>query len=565
MFIDEEKSTEAVQSMIDLGVSTSLDIGASTLSKLSSSSSLRSLQNYNQVIKFEGFCPMDELTVFGEAENPITRRYCTIMFFLEDETVQVVQRRDVDQPRPNSGGMTIVNRTRLPKDRFTDEALTFEDVEIGSTLSIFGREFFIYACPSSSRNFMRRYLDREVDEDIFEYYPPLLKKDSSIAPYHGRRTNDLGSAPSIGGMTKSGAGFAKYKNRCLNFIGIWDNRESLYGEVTRVNIHYFLSDDSIELIADRSANSGHGPQKTILSRGQVPKDVDRPNDGNLHWTEFSIGEQVSIYNKEILIVDVDPSTRDFFLTEIGRHLPEPIAVDPPRKPIVFEREIPPYMGFGSEEDSLASCVGSLMPEAPRKVYGENKVLNFLASMETTNVQDIDRKFVVSYYLLDDTIQVYEPPVKNSGIIGGTFLSRSVMKDERNRRITVDRLYVGARISIGGHIFDISNTDDATIRWIQSKPDLFPQAEYTYVMDRYKRVLGNLARNGTLEQRFRDIDTENTGFLSCEQFEAFLDSFNLAGREGKQGMLTVLRNIGRRRKRSLQWSKFVDILAERDEL
>ena len=35
-----------------------------------------------------------------------------------------------------------------------------------------------------------------------------------------------------------------------------------------------------------------------------------------------------------------------------------------------------------------------------------------------------RSFIVSYYIRDFTIAVFEPPQRNSGIIGGKFLERT---------------------------------------------------------------------------------------------------------------------------------------------
>lgn len=39
-------------------------------------------------------------------------------------------------------------------------------------------------------------------------------------------------------------------------------------------------------------------------------------------------------------------------------------------------------------------------------------------------QDKNRRFILSYFLSDDTISIYEPPVKNSGILGGKYLKRT---------------------------------------------------------------------------------------------------------------------------------------------
>ena len=35
-------------------------------------------------------------------------------------------------------------------------------------------------------------------------------------------------------------------------------------------------------------------------------------------------------------------------------------------------------------------------------------------MKTVNAIDAERKFIVYYYLSDDTIAIHEPPIQNSG-------------------------------------------------------------------------------------------------------------------------------------------------------
>lgn len=39
-------------------------------------------------------------------------------------------------------------------------------------------------------------------------------------------------------------------------------------------------------------------------------------------------------------------------------------------------------------------------------------------------EDKNRRFILSYFLADDTISIYEPPVRNSGITGGKYLRRT---------------------------------------------------------------------------------------------------------------------------------------------
>lgn len=41
-----------------------------------------------------------------------------------------------------------------------------------------------------------------------------------------------------------------------------------------------------------------------------------------------------------------------------------------------------------------------------------------------NPEDKGRRFILSFYLSDDMISIFEPQVRNSGIIGGKFLEKS---------------------------------------------------------------------------------------------------------------------------------------------
>lgn len=34
-----------------------------------------------------------------------------------------------------------------------------------------------------------------------------------------------------------------------------------------------------------------------------------------------------------------------------------------------------------------------------------------------------RRFVLSYFMMDDNLLIFEPPIRNSGIVGGKFLER----------------------------------------------------------------------------------------------------------------------------------------------
>ena len=100
---------------------------------------------------------------------------------------------------------------------------------------------------------------------------------------------------------------------------------------------------------------------------------------------------------------------------------ERVAEQKPPKP---PRMIPPYNGFGSEEDSLGNCL-SLIPKPPPRDFVkfmahdrrglDSNELRFTARMVTDVAVDRDRRFIMSYFRTDDTMLVFEPPVRNSGL------------------------------------------------------------------------------------------------------------------------------------------------------
>jgi hypothetical protein len=70
------------------------------------------------------------------------------------------------------------------------------------------------------------------------------------------------------------------------------------------------------------------------------------------------------------------------------------------------REIPPPTGFGSEEDSIRSCQGSLLPNPPRaKKLGEDRKLCFFAKLVSGTVDDNMRRYVSMFICVCSSVYV----------------------------------------------------------------------------------------------------------------------------------------------------------------
>lgn len=137
-----------------------------------------------------------------------------------------------------------------------------------------------------------------------------------------------------------------------------------------------------------------------------------------------------IFGRDCQIYDCDAHTREWYRQNLGYEQGS-IAVKGGALNLQY-KQIPPYMGYGTEEDSMGHVL-SLQPKPPKldmkKMFKQDMhILRFNSKMVSTEPDDESRSFIISFYCGDDTIQVYEVCDKNSGRIGGKFMER---KKHRN--------------------------------------------------------------------------------------------------------------------------------------
>jgi hypothetical protein len=145
-------------------------------------------------------------------------------------------------------------------------------------------------------------------------------------------------------------------------------------------------------------------------------------------------------------------------------------------------EPPPHNGFGSEEDSLASFL-YLMPKVPKADFkklieldGVN--LRFLAKFKpggsgshhvpgsSLAKVDANRRFIVTYYLANDTFQVFEKFERNSGFVGGKFLERDRFKNPLTGEwYRASDFYVGGDFTVNKFQFHIEDADEYTKKFM----------------------------------------------------------------------------------------------------
>lgn len=65
--------------------------------------------------------------------------------------------------------------------------------------------------------------------------------------------------------------FLDYDRHVLRFYCQWDDIRSMFGDIRWLELHYFLADDTIEVLEKIPANAGRDAVPVFLRRAQLPK------------------------------------------------------------------------------------------------------------------------------------------------------------------------------------------------------------------------------------------------------------------------------------------------------
>ncbi|XP_012275373.1 EF-hand domain-containing family member C2 [Orussus abietinus] len=453
-------------------------------------------------------------------------RVVTISFFLEDGTIKI------SEPPVNNSGLeqgVLLRRQRIPMPepasyRFYD----ILDLNIGKEPQFFGRVYKIVDCDEFTRRFLNRMgipvpnsleipSDRYNEGRKVEFFPkkPNLKIDT------------LGQ-------------FLKNDRKVLRFYGYWDDSDSPFGVVHHLEIHYYLADDTIEIKENIPPNSGRDSGVTFVKRTKIPKFYSRldpigaqepytvlnvlgenaastyyvvdPLDTGKFSKEYykdndlAIGARISVFGREVVIVDLDPFTKEYYRKKYGINDFTPLEIPNTESSCKSVKpEIPPYNGFGSYDDSLGNCF-SVIPKAPKmnftKFYNYDKhgfdghVLRYRAKMISNIPENVERHFIIRIFLMDDTVSIFELAPRNSGFVSSLFQKRmrvmlpgqNVFTNKPPKYYEPQDFYVGARLNLCEFHFLLTSADVYTLRYMELHCDKFPKANIKLIMEKLRESL-----------------------------------------------------------------------------
>jgi len=494
----------------------------------------------SQVLRFYGYF---KEPVYSSANETFRVRKVVIMFFLEDDTIQIVEPQVKNSGIPQGN---FLRRHRAKKD--DDSYVNVSDFHINSEFSLYGRTFFITDADKFTHEFLSKLGQDSASNTTIPEDPYTNNRETvEFAETH---RNHGTAKPELLKLRQ----FLANDGHVLRFYALWDNRDRPFGDLRRFVIHYYLSDDSMEVLEVRSNNDGRDPVPSFVKRGQIPKRVlslqendprflpasnyYRPND-------LRIGQYIDILGRSMLLFDCDAFTRQWYIDNMAytKEEMEPIKIESDSTEKITQQtkfEPPPPSLIGSDEDTLRSCMSLHPKPAPKDqvklLTHQSDILRFKCHMVTRSAIDATRSFILTYYMADDTIQVFEPPQRNSGIVAGKWLQRTkLVNPETGRPFQASDFEVGKTVTINCSKFTLDEATEFAMSLMESNPDEFPAADLQKIVIGFQDAIKKkgLKKEDLVDSKMRSIDSNE-----------LIQIFRKAGVTiRKHEALTVLRRYG----------------------
>jgi len=489
-----------------------------------------------KVLRF--YCYFKE-TVDSSALETYRVRSCIIYYYLEDDSLHIAEPKQANSGIPQG---VFVKRHKVPKPD-KNGFFTANDLKVGTNIKVYGRVFRVYDCDGFTRSF---YEDNgapqgKAEECPKNMYVPQAYGQKAASPKKNNPMKKFMEAQLGKNMEGDTKRFLEHDRKVLRSFCRWDDL-SMYGETMLYILHYFLADGTCEVLEVREQNSGRDHFPALLKRNKMPKSIHEvapsiakignTGENATYYTDkdFKCGEMISVFGRPIKICACDKFTKEYYISKYDYHQVADLPTDPEPSMIKNVRA-PPHNGFGSQEDSLGSFL-FLVPKVPRKdvkKWRENdrKELRFLAKMENPTVQDMDRRFIVTYYLSDDKVGVYEKNERNSGFIGGKFLEKCKQRNKATGTwFKAPDFYIGASVKINAYNFKLIKADEFTLKFMEGDTALFPNSDIERI---HKNLCATFAGKSKQARKvFRDMDKDKDGRVSYQEFHEYLKmaGFNL---------------------------------------
>lgn len=376
----------------------------------------------------------------------------------------------------------------------------------------------------------------------------------------------------------------------LKFAVTWED-ETPGGQLHKFNLCFYLADNCCELCTNPQPGYDRFPH--LLKRHPLP----------LNWNDVSqlgaaprfaqvsdlvVGAELDVFNRKLRICDCSEFTRQWYVRHLRFRQPPAVPVDESalvpksgglgvgessnrpkhQSPISQFDDGHDDMAFIGENDNnfgASEQVGTRTGKArdwEREFRIANKTIRCRlelcerdgtlkrpaaqANKSSLVPDEPPRTFILTYWLADNSLSIYEEHVSNSGVLGGTFLKRGRYKTKPlsggpPRYFVASDFYTGAVVAVSQHnLMKVTEVDGASLKVMSEFSDEFPFSDANKIL---KKLLKELRRVAPLDVHAalgatHAYDSVCAGAMLEADFTAKLEALGILAALNAQEKLTL---------------------------
>lgn len=545
------------------------------------------LTHDRQVLRFFGYFeePVIHHERFSAAPLASARvRRVTVFFYLTDNSISVSEPRVLNSGIPQGD---FLKRSVMAKPN--GSPIDPQDLVVGGQVKLCGRTIHLVDCDEATRTYYQEAL-------AFTQSPPRKYPDDTSSQMDEleqlKQSLQQRAAAAAESKSERVRKFHAHSQQVLRFFMSWEDPHPLYPETRKYVLHYYLADDTMEIVEPKGEREGRGHFAVLLSRRRMASDVHKQHRF-IKPTDLRCGEYVHVFARRFLLQDCDAFTRDYYLETHGvtqeKHEPAPAARrGKAAKWKLFEVNQKEVLEGLQLHDHHHHGRASASTEAAHQFYQndamEKKQLRFKARFHGLPASDANasREFVLTYYLEDDTLSVFEPRVKNSGVNGGRFLDRgrfrkcvastdgdvtSREQDKARSTYKASDFYVGAVVAFEfapQQRLELIEADRQTLLFCESHPQQFPYSDSDTVLQLARSAFatsGSRKSVAVVRRECRAMDASRSGVLGMAETSRLLEAIGVARVLNAQQMITLSRRF-EAAPHAMVYDDFCDALASK---
>ncbi|XP_010785238.1 EF-hand domain-containing family member C2-like, partial [Notothenia coriiceps] len=172
-------------------------------------------------------------------------------------------RHHAEQEASGESAGTLIRRQRVPLPPPDDDQFyNIFHLNLNQQMVLYARTFTVTNCDSFTRNFLTKLgviLNNPATAPDDPHSCLLDKIEKSMTPLRPYERRDTLKQ------------FLDHDRKVLRFSCFWDDSESVFGDPHQLILHYYLSDDTVEILETIAPNSGRDNPAKFLHRSKLPR------------------------------------------------------------------------------------------------------------------------------------------------------------------------------------------------------------------------------------------------------------------------------------------------------